>query len=124
MKAYGLLSSLSPTEKKAFEVVIKNKGRNSLANLYSYLKKATPNKLEKETIFQATFNSPFAKDKDYLLRNELRLLTNALKQFITEREWMNATEENPHLGNYWYLKALLSRKLNDIYDAEYPDLYE
>lgn len=124
MKAFDLLTSLSATEKRGFEEILQQRKRASLLNLYRLLKKSTKEKLDKEQMYKAAFGEAYNKEKDYLIRNELRLLANELKRYITEREWLNDIEDNPHLENYWYLKALNSRNLLEYYDNDYDAMYK
>lgn len=123
MKVFDLLHSLSKSEKKAFNAVMNNHSREQVKKLYLYIRKTPRQQISNERMYEAAYEKSYQKDKDYLLRNELRLLGNELKEFLIKFEIEKELKENASLGNMWYLQALKARKLDEYYEAEYPKLY-
>jgi hypothetical protein len=76
---------LDEKETKSFRNKLKKHSRKSLLSLYTLLLKAKTEP-DKKTLFRTAFNDSYTVAKDYLLRNELRLLNNELEQFISESE--------------------------------------
>lgn len=122
MKVFDLLHSLTNTEKKVFDSVMNNHTRKQIKNLYKYVRKTPRHQINNERMYEATYGHKYAKDKDYLLRNELRLLTNELKHFLVKLELEKELKQNPNSANTWYLKALKARGLNEHYEGEYEKL--
>lgn len=123
MKVFDLLHSLSNSEKKAFNAVMNNHPREQVKKLYLYIRKTPRQQISNERMYEAAYQRSYQKEKDYLLRNELRLLGNELKGFLIKFEIEKELKENASFGNMWYLKALKARKLDEYYEAEYPKLY-
>lgn len=122
MKVFDLLHSLTNTEKKVFDGVMNNHGREQIKNLYQYVRKTPRHQINNERMYEATYGHKYTKDKDYLLRNELRLLTNELKNMLVKLELEKELKQNPNTANKWYLKALKARGLNEHYESEYEKL--
>lgn len=123
MKVFDLLHSLSSSEKKAFDAVMNNHSREQVKKLYLYIRKTPRQQISNERMYEAAYQRSYQKEKDYLLRNELRLLGNELKEFLIKFEIEKELKKNASLGNMWYLKALRARKLDEHYEAEYAKLY-
>lgn len=125
MKALNILSSLSATETKELDNIISKHKRPGIKKLYAVLKKYRSGKKEpdKEVLFKETFGKAYTKDQDYLLRNELRILSELTKDLIVTKGLEFALKNNEHLRNYWYLRGLADRKLYDLFDQEYQKSY-
>lgn len=125
MKVLNILSSLSATETKELDNIISKHKRPGIRKLYAVLKKYRSGKKEpdKEVLFKSTFGKSYTKDQDYLLRNELRILSEVTKDLIVQNGIDLALKNNEHLRNYWYLRGLADRKLYDIFDQEYQKSY-
>lgn len=121
MKTLELLSSLVGREKREFDFVMKNHRRKTLQllykNLFRYVK--ATREVNKNNLFQKVFNQTYSPKKDYLLRNELRLLTEELLHFFVQKEFHQACEDNPNTYNTWVLRALHTRKLSYQFNRTY-----
>jgi hypothetical protein len=83
MKTYNLIKLLSPKDIVAIDSLVKDKGRDSLMRLWkAVLKQDFSDK--KAQLFKLTFQDTYSKERDYLLRNELRLLNEVITQYIVE----------------------------------------
>ena len=110
-----LVESLSALERKNFQSVIKEKRRQQLFKLYkiviSELKKE---KFSNERVYELLYQSPYDKKKNYLLRNELRLLSNELKSFIVYLTFNDKLKSEPETQTLFYLQGLFGKT-----DAEF-----
>ncbi len=124
MKTTDLLNSLQGREKKEFEAVIKTHKRNSLKNLYFFLKKQLnrTNESSKASLYKAVFARKYEPSKDYLIRNELRLLNDELEDFLVQKQLEKTFKENVHLYNLWLLRALKERELYQEFEAAFKKM--
>ncbi len=85
LKTSTLIHSLSKQEQSFLEKnVIKNHKRKTLITLYKTLKKSPA--IEKEELYKKVFRENYNNTKDTLLRNELRLLNNAIELFLVKEK--------------------------------------
>lgn len=124
MKTTNLLNSLQGREKKEFEAVIKMHKRNSLQKLYFFLKKGLQKDTEsdKAVLYKAVFAKEYEPSKDYLIRNELRLLNDELEVFLVEKQLEKTFKENAHLYNLWLLRSLKERGLYQEFEAAFKKM--
>jgi hypothetical protein len=110
-------------ELKHFEKkVINSHKRNTLRNLYLYLKKHK--EIEKETAFLKIFKVPYTSQKDALLRNELRLLNKELELFMVEEEWRKKLTINSNETQLSLIKIYLERKEFSLFEQTWRKLYK
>lgn len=86
MKTLHLVDLLSEDEKSLLLEKLKEKKRASLYKLFNAIKKIETQKPNKDSLYKSTFSEPYSADKDYLLRNELRLLNVEIETHIAEVE--------------------------------------
>lgn len=84
MKTLELIKSLDKKQLRKFSLKIKKHPRKRLGNLFLLLANNIDHPLTKNEIFSKVFKCNYAKEKDYLLRNELRLLNSELEKFIVK----------------------------------------
>lgn len=120
-KVIQLISLLSSKEQKSFGSVIKKHKRKTLYALYHALKKyANKNKeIEVAAIYQEVFKEAYENEQNYLLRNEMRHLTTALTQFLTQEQWQKTLQQNKKMGYRFFLQTLLQKKAYDLFETEY-----
>jgi len=121
MKTIDLLNSLQGREKKDFEGVIKTHKRESLKNLYFFLKKNLhkEGEPEKVVLYKKVFGKKYEPSKDYLIRNELRLLNDELEGFLVTKQLEKAFKENTQLYDLWLLRALNDRGLHQEFEVNF-----
>lgn len=124
MKALELVHSLSRTEKQDFDVVIKNKKRKELVKLWSYLWKTPKRQVNKERMYRAAYGKKYHKDKDYLLRNELRKLNSELRNFLIDQEVQQEWRNNESMADAYYLRSLYHRGLIKEFDDAFDAMFE
>jgi len=88
MKTLELIEILEEKEKKLLAKKLKTNPRHSLLKLFQELTKKTVDTYDKAAVYKTVFGVSYKLDKDYLLRNELRLLNAEIELFIIE----NTTE--------------------------------
>lgn len=86
MKTFYLVNLLSPTEKKELHDILHERKRSSLTKLFKFLQQNELGSMDKEALYKATFSTKYDNSKDYLLRNELRLLNNEIEKLISAKE--------------------------------------
>ncbi|MEZ5003708.1 MAG: hypothetical protein R2730_11805 [Chitinophagales bacterium] len=123
MKTLHLVKSLTRSEQSVFESGIKNKGRKPLILLWRYLLKYEGDKPEKADMYRAAFKTKYNSTKDYKLRNELRLLSEELTDYIIHKSIEDEMKNNPHYRHLQYLKALRKRDLDQVFMPEYDKLF-
>ncbi len=92
--------------------VIKNDKNHKLNNLLSYLIHNNPDSLEKAHLFRSVYGEVYHSSKDYLLRNELRLLKQALVRFLSGKML------TPHEHQLNFLKFLSQHQLTHMFRKE------
>ncbi len=85
MKTLILIGLLSKVELRELGQLIKQRKRASLEALWKYLN-SNKDHTDKPVFFKSVFGEAFEASKDYLLRNELRLLNNILEDYIAQKE--------------------------------------
>jgi hypothetical protein len=75
-------------------------------------------------LFLKLFSEPYNSKKDYLLRNEFRLLSQQIENLLVERELKAEVTSNQNAYNYYLLRALQNRKAIDLFQKEFQDSYD
>lgn len=113
MRTLELLKALSPGELKAIENQLVSGKRKSLLTLFKQLRRhragnAVP---ENEELFKKTFLKPYSKKRDYLLRNELRLLNELIYEYLAMECFKEHMARNRSLFNRWLAQSYYNRKM-------------
>ncbi len=120
MRAKELTEILSKKEKKEFEVRLKHHSRVSLLPLYLEL---SENEVPtKESLFISFAQKKYRKENDYLLRNELRLLSKEIEMFLTEMEARNRFANNDICVRMWLLERMLEHHRIHEFELEWKEL--
>lgn len=124
-RAIQLLKVLAPDELHEVKEEIDALNRESLERLFGFLlvrkEEEDPGK---EAMFRAAFGRLWSKEEDYLLRNELRLLTERLYHLITRRENDEEQKNHPGRNDPLLLRGLLKRRAFRLFDSLYKKLRE
>lgn len=120
MRALDLIQSFSEKELDEVGQIIEQKGRKTLGNLFGVLRKLKKKSTEPSNadIFKPTFGKPYQNKEDYLLRNELRLLSELLAKQLVVNTFKKEIDSNKELYNNWLTKGLFDRKINDLFRLE------
>ncbi len=123
MKTLHLIRCLTAKERKTFGKAVNKHKRGSLGKLYKALVKHnsgdTP---DKSQLFRSTFGEEYTPAKDYLLRNELRLLNNELSDFLVNSELQTTCRNDPYFKAYWLQQAFTTRGQLDLFNSQFNRL--
>ena len=118
-KVKELVDIIEDNEFEAFEFVMKNHKRKSLLKLFRYLKSLRSGQEPvDEKAFKIVTGSGYKKSDDYLLRNEYRLLSQAIGDFLAERRFRERAGKSEIFKAIYYLEELSSRNLDTLFFAE------
>ena len=124
----ALVALLTSKELKVFSNLLSEGKRTSLPLLFdgicAGLKSSKPNALEKESLFKKAFGDAYSKDKDYLLRNELRLLSKELTSFLAVEQTKKAMRDDSLEEKRLLLQSYIDRKAHDLFDREWEKVVE
>ncbi len=124
-KTFSIIRKLSKKELDSFDFVIKNHKRKSLFKLYKILLESKKEAhLNTPYIYEQLYQKSYQKEKGYLLRNELRLLSKELATFLAHEQLKKETAEQALLEQYYFVKALLAREAYDLFEIEWKKLME
>jgi hypothetical protein len=113
MRTIELLQSLTATELGSLRQQVAGSKRKSLQNLFTELKRYLKNEKipANPVLFKAAFGKPYIKTKDYLLRNELRLLNKLIYEFLIIKKFREQIKTDTSLFNSWLARAYFDRKM-------------
>lgn len=120
MKTIELLTLVNGDERKYFVKSLQNHKRKNLGRLFSAIEKGK-GKPDKETLFKAIFGKKYTKDKDYLLRNELRLLNNEIENFIIDTNTSSTNEITEKRGLH-ILKRICESGNEHLFESYFSNL--
>ncbi len=126
-KAVMLLNLLTGKELKQFQSKLKHARKEKTLALCNWLLKNHDSAGEesfRERMHQFLFDSPYDHSRDYLLRNELRVISEAVKDFLTKIHIEKEANQNSSMADIFLLSALCERKAIDIFKLEFKDIYD
>jgi hypothetical protein len=126
LKTKELIESLEKREREKFALVIKQHKRSTLAKLYEYLEKNLheAQAWEKERLFACMSEEAYTKSKDYLLRNELRLLNEALETFIAQETALQKIASQDQYQTDLLLDAWLARGQTKRFEQDWRKAFD
>ena len=98
-----LLKLLSTSEFDLLQTELEKSKNKRQVRLINALKKTDENALDKEFIYKQTYKEKYSKEKDYLLRNDLRKLNKLIVDFIKQ----NLIHENKSIDYFLFLLIFL-----------------
>ncbi len=123
MKTLHLIRCLTAKERKTFGNALEQHKRKSLAKLYKALVKHNgADNPEKQILFTSCFDGKYTTSKDYLLRNELRLLNNELSDFLVDTELQSRCKSDPYFKAFWLQQAFTTRRQADLFNSQFNRL--
>ncbi len=126
IKALSFIKSLDQKELNKLEKVLSEHKRDSLYVLGKELSAVAKNdnkELDKEKIFKKVFGKKYSVNQDYLWRNELRLLTDEIIEFLMHLSIEKQLNNNESFRHYLELKMLFEKNLTDEFEYLYQDYY-
>ncbi len=125
MKTIELLNSVP--KKKRNEVVdsLKDNKRVSLFHLAKYLvKNLQQHQINKEELYQQVFQEKYLESKDYLLRNELRLLNDYLEDVLIDLQIAITIKKDKAQTTQLLLTYYLENQLIELYEKEWKTAFK
>ncbi len=124
MRTLELIRAFSPDEIKELTYSLTQHKRPGLIKLFTQLAEAVRSNTEPDnvTLFKKTFGDTYSKQKDYLLRNELRHLNDILYKFLAERTALTHLHKNESLYNYWLARAYFERGAKALFRSDIDGL--
>ncbi len=120
------IKSLNPKELSRFDKMMADHKRDTLHSLFKELNSIANNEgkeFDKEKLFKKVFQKKYSADSDYLLRNEMRLLTDELHDFMLNETQNRELEKKDAFRHATELKMLFERKLFDEFDEKIEPYY-
>lgn len=120
MRTLDLLQSFMGSELDELAVIVSGSKRTALVKLFKELREATHKDQEPENarLFKKIYGKTYVKEKDYLLRNELRLLNEILYKFLADKTALKHIEENKSLFYYWLARGYFDRKIRGLFRTD------
>lgn len=120
MKSIELLRALTPSELNKLEENIASRKRKSLQQLYTTLKKYLKREgvPTNDELFEKTFLQKYTNTKNYLLRNELRLLNELVYDILIEDTFATYIKKHKSTYYYWLARSFFERKMNEAFQAD------
>lgn len=124
MRIRAIVQLLTTKELKLLQPYIENRDRDSLSNLWKTVKRASKEEdWEKENLFEKTYGITYTKDKDYLFRNELRILNTILISFIAKTEIETEMDTKQSLNALKVLERMLNVGQTSDFDNLWNDAF-
>ena len=126
-KAVQLLKILTDKELTLLQTKLKQEKKARLLSLTTLLLDQQGSSFDdnfREKTYLLLFKEPYDPTKDYLLRNELRLLSEAVKEVLVRFQIEKEISQNEPFSNTLLLAALLDRKAFDLFKLEFKEIYE
>ncbi len=124
MRTLDIIRAFTPEEVKDLEASLSGHKRSGLLKLFRQLLINTKSEAEPDNaaLFKKVFGEEYSKAKDYLLRNELRLLNEILYRYLAERTAMAHLAKNDSLYNYWLARAYFERGIKTLFRSDIDDM--
>ena len=120
MKTLEILSLIDKKDCLTIVYLLKEKSNENTLELFNKLYKAKS--FDKEKVFQELFHLPYEANKDYLLRNEIRLLNKFLEEYLVNQEIHK--KNNIYKQKVILLQFYLDKKQIKLFDEEWNDCYK
>lgn len=79
---------------------------------------------ERGELYQKLFKQQYTSEKDYLLRNEFRLLSTQVEKLLVREQIREEVEKNDTSYHYYLLRSLQERKALKLFQKEYAGTYD
>lgn len=120
MKSKALIESLKPKEIKQLETLLKDPKRKKFKLIYKVLQKpVTDEQKTKKTLFLRLFGKTYSEEKDYLLRNELRVFNEFVKDFIVQAQFEKEKGKDAWTREKLLLEYIKEQKSGELFLREW-----
>lgn len=120
MRTLDLLKAFSDKEIEKIDDIISQQKRKSLQLLYDLIKKYRKRNGEptNDELYKKSFGKPYTSDKNYLLRNELRLLNEILYEYLTVETFRKYIKKHKSTYYNWLARSFYDNKLNAAFESD------
>jgi hypothetical protein len=121
LKTNKIIALLTQKEREKFVFVLKKRGKSRRILLFEALCEQANKKPDKSALFVSIFGQAYEKSKDYLLRNELRLLNADLIKFLSTCYESSVYDWQRDIN---VLRLYLQRAAYDLFEQSWQQLYQ
>jgi tetratricopeptide (TPR) repeat protein len=120
MRTLHLLRAFNDKEIAELDLVVAGKERKTLLTLYTAVKVYRKRNSEPtvDLLYKKVFNKKYTADKDYLIRNELRLLNKVFYDFLALAALKSKLKEDEGFYDVWLARALYDRRIDAVLDED------
>ena len=126
-KVIKLINLLTINELKVFRKQLTRDKKSRLLELLNLLnnrKRFAQYPNFRSNIYEKFYGEKYKKLKDFRLRNEFRLLKEAIEQFLAIQNCQQEIQQKPNAFHYYLLRALQEKRALDLFQQEYKTTYE
>lgn len=123
-KADILVGSLNKKEVEQLLIELGGHKRATLSKLLVAMKSRgrSESPVSKSALFHSTYGEDYSPEKDYLIRNEMRLLSKEIMSFLAQRQVYQEIKDASQLKGLFYLKSLMNRGETELFEIEWPKI--
>ncbi len=114
-----IINSLNKKKAEIVKARLETESRTSLLKLFEILYSKRDSSIDKKDLFKKLYGYNYSDDKDYLLRNELRILRQKLDDIIIKMAIETEVKSNINYRNKMRLFAYRQFGLNELFADEY-----
>lgn len=123
MRTLDLIRAFTSEEIHDLEKLLSDHKRPGLGKLFKQLRQIrSGEEPDNAALFKKVFGEEYTKKKDYLLRNELRLLNELLYKYLAEHTALAHLSKNESLQNYWLARAYFERGIKTLFRSDIDDM--
>lgn len=113
--AIQICHQLNGKQAQALKKILMQDKRSASLKLFNIIRSFSPKDISKEELYKKLYGTEYEPDKDYLLRNELRLLRQKLDRFLLQKSLENLLDEDEIFRQQMTLQAYKHFKLYDLF---------
>ncbi len=113
--AIQICHQLNGKQAQALKTILMQDKRSTSLKLFNIIRSFPPKDVPKEQLYKKLYGKNYDPDKDYLLRNELRLLRQKLDKFLLQKSLETLLDEDEVFRQQMTLHAYKHFKLYDLF---------
>ena len=113
--AVQICQQLSPRHAKALKKLLVQDKRPASLKLFTLIRGLPPREITKEYLYRNLYGKNYEPSKDYLLRNELRLLRQKLDKFLLQKTLEELLDSDEVFRQQMLLRAYKHFRLYDLF---------
>ena len=113
--AVQICHQLNEKQVRSMKKILMEDKRSASLKLFNLIKGLPPKDISKEDLYQKLYGTAYEASRDYLLRNELRLLRQKLDKFLLQKSMEHLLDEDEVFRQRMTLQAYKHFKLYDLF---------